>query len=203
MRLLRLISIGLLMLALPLSGFGAVYKWVAPDGRVIYSDQPQPGARKLDLPAAPPAPPAASIPQATSNFPPNASGVAVPATYTKLTIVAPANDTAVRENSGTVSVALAVEPELDVKSGHKVSLLLDGKPALEGQTGTQLSISNVDRGTHVLQAQISDAEGKILISSATSSFHMQRFSALSLDNNPLAAPTLSIVSPLAVPRAPK
>lgn len=172
-------------MALPLLSFGAVYKWVGPDGQVIYSDQPQPGATEVELPkfpAAAPAPapvinsttaPSTSVPQGEAKKPaPPFSG------YRKLSIVKPENDATVRENTGNVRVELATEPEWDPQRGHKVSVLLDGTPMPETYTVTTIDLHNVDRGSHTLQITVLDATGDVLITSQTVTFHLKRRSVI-------------------------
>lgn len=217
----------MLAFALPASGLCAVYKHVAPDGSVTYSDKPGRGAETVDLPAmaAPvpaPAPataatPATSAPEAgklpadanapdtsdaAGNSPQADNKPPVVTAYTKLDIVKPEADGTVRENSGTVDVEVAVEPALDAAAGHKITVLLNGKPAAEGQT-PQLKLENVERGSHVLEAQVSDAQGAVMATSNAVTFHMKRFSALFIKKSPLAAPTLSTPETFAFPRAPQ
>lgn len=192
----------LTLLAVPLSVAAAVYKSIGPDGQVIYSDQPQPGARAVDLPALPPAPPpAASTTQAAPNFAPAASGQDKAAFkgYSTFALVKPTPDETVRENSGVVDVEMTLDPALNTEEGHKITVLLDGKPALEGLTAAQGKLENVERGAHTVQAQVSDAAGKILISSAAVTFNMKReSSALRNPNNPLLVPKVP-----QVPQAPR
>jgi len=95
--------------------------------------------------------------------------------YTSLTIVNPASDATIRDNSGQVSIQLEIEPALH--AGDSVTILLDGREIGQGQ-GSAISLSNVDRGTHSLQVAIKNAQGDTVISSSTTTFHMQRTSAL-------------------------
>ncbi|MEW6353714.1 MAG: DUF4124 domain-containing protein [Pseudomonadota bacterium] len=189
----RLIVI-LIGLGLAAGASAAVYKYVGPDGQVTYSDRPQQGAKEVELPPLAPAapPPASTFTPPATTFAPATSGEEKPTVYTKLDIVKPANDEAVRENSGALEINLAIEPQLDTKAGHTVTILLDGKPVLEGQTTPRVQLTNVDRGTHSLQAQIIDAKGAMLASSGGITFHMKRISTLF--NSPLGSPALSVPS---------
>lgn len=197
LRRLIIILLGLGMIA---SASAAVYKHVSPDGQVTYSDRPQQGAKEVELPPLAPAapPPASTLTPPATTFAPAQSGEEKPTVYTKLDIVKPTNDEAVRENSGALEVNLAIEPQLDTKAGHTVTILLDGKPVLEGQTTPQARLTNVDRGTHSLQAQIIDAKGAMLASSGGITFHMKRISTLF--NSPLGSPALSVPNATPFPK---
>jgi hypothetical protein len=92
--------------------------------------------------------------------------------YSTLQVIAPLNDTPLRDNTGNVSVQLSVEPAL--AGGHRLRVLMDGKTVGE-DGGLSFSIKNVDRGTHSLVVQVLDAEGKVMQTSEPSTFHMQRF----------------------------
>lgn len=174
----------LLGLALPLCVFGGVYKWVGPDGKVTYSDKPQPGAIEVEMPKFPAVAPV-TAPVTTSTTAPAASGPQADAKksvppfkgYSKLSIVKPESDATVRENTGNVQVELASEPEWNPQWGHKVSLTLDGKPLPETHAATKFDLHNVDRGSHTLQITVLDEKGVMLITSQSVTFHMKRQSA--------------------------
>jgi hypothetical protein len=164
----------LLLLSIAVSSTAAVYKWKKPDGSIIYSDQPpSKDAAPADLPAVqeikivpPPSPsPEESTPKRSSE----------PRTveYTTLEITSPANDSTIRDNAGNVSVNLDLEPAL--QEGDSVSVMLDGKEIGKGR-GTSVALSNVDRGTHTLQAVVKSASNSTRISSPSIIFHLQRIS---------------------------
>lgn len=192
------ILLTLLALALPLCAFGAVYKWVGPDGNITYSDKPQPGSTELSLPKSPPAAPvststtapAASTPQGDKTPPEKKDAKAAAAFngYTKFSIASPANDDSVRENNGNIDVRLVTEPDWNPQWGHKVRVMVDGTPLPEMQTAATFQLKNIDRGTHTLQAVMLDAKGAVLISSASLTFHMRRQSAQFVSDSPHLAP---------------
>ncbi len=91
--------------------------------------------------------------------------------YETLAIVDPANDVALRENSGQLKVSVSLLPPL--ADEHQLRLLMDGKAV--GQTsGTVFSIENVDRGTHSLLIEIVNEAGESLQQSPVTTFHLQR-----------------------------
>ncbi len=203
----RLVLI-LVGMTVPLTVFGAVYKSVGPDGRVTYSDQPQPGATEVELPKFPPATllpapattsttaPAASVPEdGAQNAAPSFKG------YTSLSIVTPANDATVRENTGNVEVMVVTVPEWDSQWGHSIKVLLDGQPLPDRYTSPTFQLKNTDRGMHTLQAVVLDAKQGELITSSTVTFHMKRHSAQFIKAGPLMAPNFNPPAYL-VPSAP-
>lgn len=150
-----------------------VYKRTNPDGSVEFTDVPS-KQKEEAVPLSPMSTfkaPVSSLPQTRRDAPPP-----VPAPgYTSLTITDPANDAAIRSNSGDVSVAVSVAPALSAK--HTLVLLVDGQAMGEYADGA-FALSNVDRGSHTLTAQVLDENGEELMSSEPVVFHLQRFSAI-------------------------
>lgn len=85
----------------------------------------------------------------------------------------PAQDETVHDNDGNVSVLVRVEPTL--ARGNQVVLLMDGQ-AVEREDGPVFALTNIDRGTHTLQAQVTDARGNTLATSAPVTFQLWRAS---------------------------
>ena len=92
--------------------------------------------------------------------------------YSALSVATPQNDESVRENAGNVTIIANVEPRL--KPGHIMRLLMDGAPAQEGHQST-FALTNVDRGTHVVELEIVDDQGRVIKRSEDSTFHMLRY----------------------------
>jgi hypothetical protein len=167
--------IAVLALSVAANASAAVYKWVQPDGSVIYSDRaPVENAAPTELPALQEIkmPPPPSTDTAANNNQPQQTQNAE---YTKLTIAEPADDSTFRNNAGQVNVKLELEPAL--QDGDVVAILLDGKEIGQGRS-TTLSLSNVDRGSHSLQAIVKNAQGTTLISASPITFTLQRTSLL-------------------------
>ena len=164
-----------------------VYRWVDPDGNTQYSDQPRPGAQVIRIPTAPAAPAPAPPPAVAPAGDPAPSDPAAPkfAGYDKIAVVNPPNDGTVWDNSGNVSIEIAVAPALQGTLGHKLLVLLNGQPLGEPIPATSFTVTNLDRNTYTLQARIVDADGKVLGESPPSVFHMKRISVAL----PPAAPT--------------
>ena len=160
--------IGLLAVSVPLvAGAQKVYKWVGPDGKISYSDKPQPGAEQIRIPEvqtlrAPPVPTRGE----GEEEPAEAQG------YEQFLIIFPANNEPVRDNAGNVMVQLEIQPGL--VSGHTIDLVMDGRRlGGSGQT-TQVMLNNVDRGSHTVQAIILGQDGEEVARSNSVTFHLQR-----------------------------
>ncbi len=161
-----------LILAVPASA--AVYKSVLPDGRVIYSDQPpSENATPAQLPAiqlipAAPIPPPAEPEEASE-------ATKKTLAYRSIEIVSPAQDSTLRDNAGTVTIKVALDPPLIRKAGHQIAVYLDGVLVAEDSTDT-ITLDNVDRGTHTVNASVNSKQGQALLTSPTVTFHLQRIS---------------------------
>ena len=104
-----------------------------------------------------------------------AAGEAV--TYASLVITQPATEETIHDNTGALIVELALTPALQTEQGHRIKLLLDGT-AMPVTGTTSLTLVEIDRGTHTLQATVEDQSGEILIVSEPVNFYMWRASAL-------------------------
>lgn len=159
-----------LTLLLPLCAHAGIYKWVDENGNTVFSDQPRDKAEKV-----PTAPTQTFRPEPA---PAQAEPIAAPqdagTVYSALAIISPAHDAAIRDNSGNVTITLAITPALDTAAGHYMTLVLDGKVAAERVTSTSIALTNLDRGTHTVQAHIKNAGGATIRASDASVFHLQR-----------------------------
>lgn len=174
---MRLIAI-FFLLSITASATAAVYKWVQPDGSIIYSDrQPAgntsptdlPPVQEIKMPPPPPSPPGSN--------PSDQADQTQTTAYTKLEITEPTDDSTIAGNAGQISIKLALEPPLDAEQGDMVSIFLDGNEIGQGKS-TALTLTNVDRGTHSLQAVVKNAKGSALITSSSITVHLQRVSSL-------------------------
>lgn len=144
-----------------------VYKVVAEDGSVTYTDQPVPGSQPVSLGRINTSEPLATV---TPSKPKPEPKAAQPVT---LSVYAPAPEATIRNNTGDVTITAAT----DRKVSGRFTLLLDGEAVGTNNTGV-FSLTGVDRGAHQYQIQLSDNTGKILASSPTQTFYMHQASAL-------------------------
>jgi hypothetical protein len=178
-----------------------VYRWVDPDGNTQYSDKPRPNAQVIRIPKTP----AASAPAPTKAAAP--AGDPAPsdpaaqrfAGYNEIAVVNPPNDGTVWDNSGNVSIEIAVTPALQGTLGHKLVVLLNGTPLGAPIAATSFTVTNLDRDTYTLQARIVDAGGEVLGESPPSVFHMKRISVAA---PPGASPAIPAVPPATPPATP-
>jgi hypothetical protein len=155
-----------------------VYKWVDENGIVHYSDQPHPNAQKVgvqpaqtykasDIPAAPGGPTA----------PPAA---AAPPPYRGCAIAQPTDD---QTFTSVDSLSIIVRTDPALRSGDQIFLLLDGQPLNGGAaTGSQFTLTPVDRGTHTLQAVVRDSDGGVRCQTPGVTYNVQQPSLLNPAN---------------------
>jgi hypothetical protein len=161
------IHISLFCLLLATTVSAQIYRSVDKDGNVVFTDQPSPEAELIQIDKlqtiSPPAP--------TADFDYEKKRQKPEAKYTKVSVVSPVNDAAIRENSGKVTVSVSTMPAL--AAGDTLVVYLDGKEnPLSG--GTSKTFSNLDRGTHQLRAAVKNSEGRIVLSSQSVTFHLLR-----------------------------
>lgn len=159
-----------------------IYRWVDENGNPVYSDEPHPQSEPIELNGASTYQPV-DIPQ-TALPEDNASATdtdelqdnQIPVPDYQVSIAQPQNDQGLRANDGVVTVNIRLAPSLNGDRGDKLQLLLDGEAVAPPGRQTSFQLDNVDRGTHYLQAVITDEYGNALIRSERSVFHLQRFS---------------------------
>jgi len=150
-----------------------IYRWVDENGATVYSDKPQDGVDAVKLPELGIYPGSSRSPASSNGPTPKQDEQDEP--YSEFRILSPVNEGTVRNNAGKVTVTMQLTPKL--KPGHKIVVNLDGKDI--EPPGLRLSFTNIDRGSHTLNAQILDKDDNLLISANEITFHLQRFSALS------------------------
>jgi len=167
----------LLLVALCTPLFAQVYRWEAPDGSIVFSDEPpEKGATPMRLEPlqtyTAPARPSTPQPTPGASTPANTPQAAFK--YTAFSITQPGNDEGVRANSGQVSVQIKLLPGLNSEEGHQLAIMLDGKLAAGPAAATAFTLENVERGSHSLVAEIRDKSGKTVKTSSPVSFHLLR-----------------------------
>lgn len=148
-----------------------VYKCKAPDGSVTFSDQACPGAEKIEVKASQPVASPGGVggtSEGKGGVPAEASAKA---SYTQFAIVSPTDDQAVRSNTGEVSISINLDPSLHAK--HAIVVSVNGQPIGKGSS-TTLTLQNLPRGTHTVQAAVVDESGKEIVRSETVTFHVLR-----------------------------
>ena len=141
-----------------------------PDGKVYFSDQPDPGARQIEVAPAQ----TISLPPATGQAESVGDQDQPASLYTAFAIVSPANEQEVRANNGNVMVQLSLQPEL--KPGHTITLTIDGEDgeAVKPGGGMSIALRNLSRGRHTVEALVVDDAGKVLIRTGAIGFNVLR-----------------------------
>ncbi len=156
---------GVLILALvAVSAQATVYQYTNKQGKVSYSDTPQQGAKKIDVPPVMTYEPPKYTEQPVKKFrePPQA-------VYQTLNILSPAHESTVRMEQ--LPVTYVLEPSLN--EGDTLVLYVDNIK----QEG--LVINGLDRGQHTIRLEIRGVAGEVLLASPEHIIYNQRSSAFS------------------------
>lgn len=153
----------------------AVYRCEEPDGSVRYSDIPCDGGKAIKLPKL-----QTYSPRVVPSTPPATAPRTLRETYeySQLEIKSPAHESTVRQPAGLVTVEVVADPVLKTGEGHLMVLRIDGIETGVPAATTSFQLSNVDRGTHQLEAVIVGPDGAEIARTPAVSFHMRRFSSL-------------------------
>lgn len=168
----------LLLLAFAASGLSGtassaeVWKWVDAKGITHYSDQPVPGAVRIEVRAG-------NISEARSAAPPsNAADSDSPSqseqgAYTTFQIVRPTNDQNIINTGGQVDVEIRIAPPL--VAAHRLNLYLDGRLVTGFPRNTVVyALTAVPRGTHSVNAVVADAAGNTIQESPSVTFNVRQ-----------------------------
>ena len=141
MKHLQVVIIGFAALT-GLANAQTVYKSHDAHGNPVYTDQPQPGAKELELKPVNTTP--ASIPGSAP-----ARQVAAPVrAYTKIGIDVPSP---IPNGLAPTTVGIITEPAL--RPGDSWELKLDGETVASGASGSA-TIPTIERGNHTLQVDV-------------------------------------------------
>lgn len=158
-----------LLLSLVLTPVSAkVYKWVAEDGTIQYSDQPHEGAETIKVPKSKPK----AGEEAATGEEEEGAELDPASGYKSFSIGEPENNQTIRSDQGVTSLSFFIEPKL--QAGHKIILHLDGTKLAGEHTTTRLSLKQLERGTHTIKADLVDETGKTLASTQSVVFHMRK-----------------------------
>lgn len=179
MRILLILSLTLFAAT---STVHAAYKWLDMNGNTVFGDEPPAdaqGVEKIETPRLQntlPAPKARATEAPRAEQPRGERSPEV-SDYQRLVITSPAQDEVFHSNSGDVTVSTQIEPRLDITSGHRMRVYLDGQEMTAVEAST-VTLSNIERGAHTVRVEIIDANNTTLKSSATHNFQLHRASKL-------------------------
>jgi len=167
-----IICTALLCLSFTLPAAAEMYKWVDEKGNITYSDTPpEEDAEALEPPMLNAMPSVKSSPRPA---PQDKEETEEQTRYSSLQIIEPTQDATLRSNSGNISITLNLTPALNIKQGHYLSIMLNGNIVSDKLVSPTTSLSNIDRGTHILSASVKNRKGKALITSGPVTVHLHR-----------------------------
>jgi len=176
----------LMLSATPL--LAQVYKVVDEDGNVTYTDQPPAdGSGPIELKpiSVVEAPTYQTAPRTGDEADTEEKGMSLAylrKNYKDFTIVSPQQDESVWRADGPISVAWNTKYAL--QDGMQVTLFLDGKRH-SSTTQQIVAMANLDRGEHVLSAELRDANNRLIAQAAPVTFFVRQ---PGLYNRALTAP---------------
>ena len=169
-----------------------LYKIVDENGRVTYTDK-KPSSDKTyqELTVEPSKPDPQAVKKARANKQRRQQKQNSPITplrfrgYKAIDIVSPSNDQNILQDQQTVTVKLALTPEL--QAGHQVQLLFDGRSIEKPSRSLNFVLTELERGSHNIKVQVLDTAGTVIANSDPVTIHVRRHTA---NNSPVAAPAL-------------
>jgi hypothetical protein len=163
-----------------------IYRWVDKDGIVHYADQPgSPDAELVPFPgldvaeAGADSTGEASPPEDQPSEPPAESA------YGSMTIISPSPEAVFYGTD--VSVPVQVALDADLRPGDTLVVFVDGQRSSE-VSGLAATLTGLTRGTHLLQAAITDESGSVVITSQQVSFHVRQTSVATPNTGPALRP---------------
>lgn len=174
-----------------------IYRHVDANGNVVFNDQPSGGSKvKLaplsvvpstdTLPARSSSSRSRSVPSASSESSsrsPSVSNVDVNFRgYTRFAIQSPQNEATLQTGqAGNLAVRLAIEPTL--RAQDKVRVTVDGAPSQSAMNSTVFMVPSLERGKHVIQAELLDSSGRVRQTTEPRVIYVHRAS-VNLPSNP-------------------
>ena len=174
--MLKQVFVGISTLLLAGLVFAQAYRWVDENGVVHFSDRPEPGAERIELPKSNPS----STPTPTFSAAATRSRQATeaetepadqPFSYESLSIASPVAEETLWNIAGVLNVSLDLQPAL--QPGHQIRVYFDGEP-MTTVSSTSFQLDEVWRGAHNLQVEVLDQRGNMMIRSQPNRFYVQQ-----------------------------
>ena len=173
MKTLTVSLISLTLLTNPLIA-GEVYRVVGDDGQVTFTDSPPANAKAetVDLPVINIATPSTSAKKEDED---GNESTEEEIAYTSARIIQPGSNATIPPGQLEVVVQLALKPSL--QSGHQVQLYLDGRKVGSPTASTTFTITNLDRGSRKVKAEILGTDKKPKAKTQTVTIHVKQHSS--------------------------
>ena len=152
-----------------------IYRSIDRDGNVTFTDEPDTKAELIELEESmtyEALPIAVAVPTENATLP---SEAAKKPKY-KISIMSPEKNQSIWEGSGVLTATVSVQPELNADRADQLQFKLDGKAVSGPQSELSYAFENIERGSHILAVSVVDKNGKVLKTSKSILFHMQRAS---------------------------
>lgn len=166
-----------------------VYRTTDAQGNVIFTDDPDRGGQEYEPPNLTVVP--SRVDSGDARMAPRieTEGSAAAASpgqpfmpYDRFTIRSPSNEATLPVGAaGGLQVELGIEPAL--REDHRVRLLLDGRVSQSAMHTEAFMVAGIERGEHVLQAELLDANGEVRHRTSPVTLYVQRAS-INLPQNP-------------------
>ncbi|QJQ94164.1 MULTISPECIES: DUF4124 domain-containing protein [Halomonadaceae] len=185
---IRMLVILVMLICPVVSQATSIYRSTDAQGNVIFSDQPRQGGERIELnpltviptrqPELRPAPAQLQAPAASRQ-----GAVSAPfMPYSSFRIVTPRNEETLQTgHAGNVQVQVGIEPAL--RDDHQIRLLVNDQVSQSALHSDVFMLTNLDRGEHILEAELLDGRGQVRHRSAPVTLYVQRAS-VNLPQNP-------------------
>ncbi|MCG7599971.1 DUF4124 domain-containing protein [Halomonas sp. McH1-25] len=174
-----------------------VYRYTDEQGNVVFTDQPRGNSERIKLEPLTvvpslnvETPAASSVPQRndtgqaerSSRLRNSESRPGAPfMPYSTFQIASPQDEATLQTGyGGNVQVELDIDP--DLRPDHRVRLLVEGEISQSAMHTKAFMLTNLNRGEHVLQAELLDAAGQVRHRSAPVTLYVHRASVNSPAN---------------------
>ncbi|WFM71109.1 DUF4124 domain-containing protein [Halomonas sp. CKK8] len=170
-----------------------IYRTTDAQGNVVFTDNPERGGEKVDLKPLTVVPgrdetraagaPAVVDGGGSGSGGGTAAGPGQPfMPYDSFGILSPRQEETLPTGAaGNVQVTLGIQP--DLREDHRVRLLVDGQVSQTAMHTDTFMLNNLNRGEHVLQAELLDASGAVRHRTSPVTLYVQRAS-VNLPQNP-------------------
>lgn len=155
-----------------------VWTWVDESGQRHYSDRPVEGATQIEVGASQTF--SSEAPQqnlgSTNSQDSQASEPDAGAPYTVLDVISPEPEETLWNIGGEMTLEVSVYPAL--RAAHTIGVIYDGQRLEPSARSLSITITEVYRGEHTVQAVILDADGEELMRSMPVTFYVRQTSIL-------------------------
>ncbi len=177
-------------------------RWVDANGQVHYSDTPVPGAKQIELSGAQTFGSSTRQPPSTPDQPASRPAAQRPTgaaeRYRTFNIVSPMQQETLWNVGTVVNVQVELDPPL--QPSHLLDIYVDGQRRNLNTTSTELTLDDIYRGVHTIQAVVVDQSGAEVVRSLATTFMVQQSSIQNPANNSPTKPQPPRPTPLPAPR---